>query len=230
MIEIDFNNETYVCPYCGHAQAYNTKSHDWTNAGFITHYSSRISKYESCSYKVHSFECSNKQCGKICVTTTNLSNNAQHDLLPDFTCIHFPDYIPQQIRDDYEEAVSIIDKSPKASATLFRRCLQGMIHDFWGIHEKNLNAEITKLKDEVTPSQWNAIDGLRRIGNIGAHMEADVNTIIDIEPNEAKSLQKLIELLLEKWYINRYEEEQLYADIVKTAEDKKEQRENETGN
>ncbi len=44
-----------------------------------------------------------------------------------------------------------------------------MIHDFWGIYEKNLNAEITTLKDKVTSAQWAALDGLRKIGNIGAH-------------------------------------------------------------
>ena len=43
----------------------------------------------------------------------------------------FPDYIPQAIRSDYEEACSIVNLSPKASATLSRRCLQGMIRDFF---------------------------------------------------------------------------------------------------
>ena len=43
----------------------------------------------------------------------------------------FPTYIPQAIRDDYREACLILDLSPKASATLARRCLQGMLRDFW---------------------------------------------------------------------------------------------------
>jgi hypothetical protein len=47
-----------------------------------------------------------------------------------------PDYIPEQIKDDYYEACSILNLSPKASATLARRCLQGMIRDFWGITKK----------------------------------------------------------------------------------------------
>ena len=32
-----------------------------------------------------------------------------------------------QLMDDYEEACAIVNLSPKASATLSRRCLQGMI-------------------------------------------------------------------------------------------------------
>lgn len=95
-----------------------------------------------------------------------------------------------------------------------------MIHDYWEIHEKNLNAEITSLKDKVPPAQWKALDALRKVGNIGAHMEKDVNLIIDIEPDEAKKLLKLIELLFEKWYIARHDEETLLSDIVGIADEK----------
>ena len=99
-----------------------------------------------------------------------------------------------------------------------------MIHDFWGIKEKNLNAEVTQLKGKVNLIQWQAIDGLRKIGNIGAHMEKDVNLIVDIEPDEAKKLLRLIEMLLDKWYITRHEEEDLLNEIVGIAKSKEEQR------
>ncbi len=137
---------------------------------------------------------------------------------------HYPEYIPEPIRRDYEEANLILERSPKAAATLLRRCLQGMIHDFWKINEKNLNAEITQLKEKVSPTLWQAIDGLRKIGNIGAHMEKDVNLIIDIEPDEAKKLLRLIEMLFEKWYVERHKEEVLLGEIVGIAEDKEKQR------
>lgn len=45
-------------------------------------------------------------------------------------------------------------------------------------------------------------------------MEKDINLIVDIEPDEAQKLIKLIEHLLEQWYINRHEQEELYADII----------------
>jgi hypothetical protein len=31
-----------------------------------------------------------------------------------------------------------------------------------------------------------AIDHVRKIGNIGAHMEADINVIVEVEPKEAQ--------------------------------------------
>lgn len=139
-------------------------------------------------------------------------------------CQHFPDYIPQAIRNDYEEACAVLNLSPKSSATLCRRCLQGMIRDFWGIHEKNLNAEITALKGKIPIAQWNALDALRGIGNIGAHMEHDVNLIIDIEPGEAIKLLRLIELLIKDWYVARHDQEELYEQITSIGVEKQQQR------
>ena len=99
-----------------------------------------------------------------------------------------------------------------------------MIHDFWDIHEKNLNAEITKLQDRIPPSMWKALNGIREIGNIGAHMEQDVNLIVEIDIAEAKKLQKLIELLFDKWYIARHDEEELYNDISDISDKKQTER------
>jgi hypothetical protein len=234
MIDINFDNYTYTCPYCGHEQAYTQDSHGNTHIGFNSGLLSRGATLTADArkdiFKIHWFKCSNKKCLKVCITAINALDGKQIDIMPKVTIKHFPDYIPQQIRNDYEEASTIIDDSPKAAATLFRRCLQGMIHDFWGIKEKNLNAEISSLQGKVPVTQWKAIDSLRQIGNIGAHMEKDVNVIVDIDVNEAKTLQKLIELLIEKWYKNRYDEEQLYASITHTADEKKEQRKNESDN
>lgn len=182
---------------------------------------------ENACIDLYVLRCNNRECQKVTLIAWNSITKKQYDILPHIECKHFPDYIPQQIRNDYEEGCAVIQESPKAAATLFRRCLQGMIHDFWGIKERTLNLEITALKEKVSDNQWKALDGLRKIGNIGAHMESDVNLIIDIESQEAQKLQKLIEVLLKQWYVDRHEEECLYAEIVQTAEDKEEQRNNE---
>ena len=223
MINVDFEKETYTCPYCGHIQAFSGR-HVVNKSGFAFFYGGIITGDEYASYIIHSFRCANKDCGKICVTSLNAETQEQFDILPQVTMNHYPEYIPEQIRKDYEEANLILERSPKAAATLLRRCLQGMIHDFWGIKERTLNEELTQLKGKVSLIQWQAIDGLRKIGNIGAHMEKDVNLIIDIEPDEAQKLLRLIEMLLEKWYITHHEEESLLSEIVGIAKNKEEQR------
>ena len=136
----------------------------------------------------------------------------------------FPSYIPKAIRQDYEEACAIVTLSPKASATLSRRCLQGMIRDFWGITKPTLNKEIDELQDKIPADLWSSIDALRQLGNIGAHMEKDTNVIVDIDPDEANSLIQLIELLMKEWYINREERKKLFSNIITTNQTKQSER------
>ena len=99
-----------------------------------------------------------------------------------------------------------------------------MIRDFHGITKSRLIDEIDALQGIVSASQWKAIDSLRSIGNIGAHMEKDINTIVEVDPNEAEKLLKLIELLIDKWYIARHDEEELLANISNIANNKKQQK------
>lgn len=115
-------------------------------------------------------------------------------LLPESSGKPQPDFIPRPIREDYFEACKIRDLSPKASATLARRCLQGMIRDFCGITKARLIDEINELKAQVlaerapkgvSDDSVEAIDAVRKIGNIGAHMERDIDLIIDVDPDEA---------------------------------------------
>jgi len=135
-----------------------------------------------------------------------------------------PDYIPQQIRSDYEEACLICDLSPKASATLSRRCLQGIIRDFHGIARPKLAHAIDAIQDMVDADMWGAIDAVRRVGNIGAHMEQDVNVIVDVEPEEAELLTSLIEQLFREWYVWRHQRQQKLGQLKAIAEEKERQR------
>ena len=204
MIQFDYMQKSYVCPFCQKTQALNNTSFVKQQIGFCaaSGFVPQEAEDRLTSLKICSIKCSNPKCEKITVLAMNYGMTGRVcDIIPKKVIRQFPDYIPQQIRNDYEEATSILNDSPKAAATLLRRCLQGMIHDYWGIYEKNLNAEITALKDKVTQTQWAAIDSLRKMGNIGSHMEQDVNLIIDIDSDEARRLMRLIETLFNKWYI-----------------------------
>ena len=208
----------YICPYCG----YSSVDNEFVTTVFSSQFSVshgvlqapvhvRISKCPHCELYSYGFSAPN-------------NGHPFTYLYPPARISIIPDYVPQAIRSDYTEAVLILHASPKASATLARRCLQGMIHDFWNIHEKNLNAEITALNGNIPSAQWKAIDGLRKLGNIGAHMEADVNHIVDVDPKEAEKLIRLIELLIKEWYIARYDAEQLYTEITEISDAKEAER------
>jgi hypothetical protein len=176
--------------------------------------------------------CPNKECGEYCLAAgVQDYRQEKYDkvygpekdtwkLVPRSSAEVYPDYIPALIRADYEEACAICALSPKASATLSRRCLQGMIRDFWGIQKGRLVDEIDALQGKVDAETWQAIDAVRTLGNIGAHMEKDINIIIDVDPDEAVQLTKLIEILMEEWYIARHERQKHLESIAQLAQKK----------
>lgn len=141
-----------------------------------------------------------------------------------------PDYVPEAVREDYYEACLIRDLSPKASATLTRRCLQGMIRDFAGISKSRLVDEIDALRRAVesgeadrsiTPETVEAIDHVRGVGNIGAHMEKEIDRIVPVDPGEAQALIELVEMLFDEWYGARERRKTRLARIELIAGEKK---------
>lgn len=217
----------FKCPFCGQFMSISSltvSTHYISFAGRLSLGYTGADPYLA----IKIYRCPNDACRKETVIAEGENGyigGKAVSIYPETIYRHFPDYVPEPIRNDYIEARLIQQKSPKASATLSRRCLQGMIRDFWKITGKNsLFAEIDAIKELVPASQWAAIDATRKIGNIGAHMEKDVNTIIDVEPAEADSLLQLIELLIDKWYISRHDEEELYSSITKTKDEKEAQK------
>lgn len=146
----------------------------------------------------------------------------QWTLIPDTKAKIFPGYIPEPLLEDYGEAYSIMELSPKSAATLARRCIQGMIRDFWGIKKSRLIDEIDALKGKIDPLVWDSIDAVRKVGNIGAHMEKDINVIVDVEPKEAELLIQLVEMLFVEWYVHRENRKGKLNKIVELAKNKEE--------
>ena len=144
----------------------------------------------------------------------------QWHLIPASRAKVFPDYVPKPVIDDYNEACLICEGGPKASATLSRRCLQGIIRDFWKVKHGKLVNEIEQIKDKVDSLTWEAIDSVRKVGNIGAHMETDINLIVDVDPNEAELLIGLIETLIRDWYVAREDRKTRLIEIKKIANQK----------
>lgn len=189
--------------------------------------------------------CANPECNKLTISfsvaphtgahtsgySVELKNSLYHRrALPNSYAKPQPDFIPRPLVEDYQEACLILNDSPKASATLARRCIQGMIRDFCAIKRGTLAKEIEALASAlqegnapsgVTSETVEAIDHVRSIGNIGAHMEGDINVIIPVDAGEAHSLIELIEMLFEEWYIARDVRRRKLASISKIGADKK---------
>lgn len=216
---------TWCCPFCNHLATITD-----TNAGTGRYEFYLNSKYGQQAVQTQVIVCPNPDCKEYTLTVTlhdhtnrggpwrDLDAKKIWKLIPQAAIKVFPDYVPRPIIGDYEEACLIRDLSPKASATLSRRCIQGIIRDFWGITKGRLIDEIEALKDKVDPMTWVAIDAVRKIGNIGAHMEKDINLIVEVDAQEAGLLIGLIENLINDWYVVREERKKRMQDIVAVAE------------
>ena len=110
-------------------------------------------------------------------------------------------HVPQVVKEDYEEAYLIKDLSPKAAATLCRRALQAMIRDFHKIVKNTLHDELKTIKSMCDADLYEAMMGLKGIGNIGAHPEKDINLIVDVEEGEVEVLLGLLRILDSEWYV-----------------------------
>jgi len=99
-----------------------------------------------------------------------------------------------------------------------------MIRDFYGVRGRTLFAEINAIEDKTPPDVWAAIDAVRKIGNIGAHMEKDIDIIVDVDENEARLLLQLIEQLFQDWYVVRHTRQERLKAIADIAEQKDEQK------
>jgi hypothetical protein len=221
---------SWQCPFCGRHATITSQNFSSGTGKFDDH-----NKYGLRTVTWMDITCPNEACHEY-VFTLMISNSVtdahgnwqragekvQHkwQLVPAANMKILPNYVPEVIVADYKEACLIADLSPKASATLSRRCLQGMIRNFWGVSKNRLVDEIDAIKDKVDDLAWSAIDGLRKMGNIGAHMEKDINVIIDVDPDEAKLLIGLIETLVDDWYVTRHERKLRMQKLVDTAKSK----------
>lgn len=224
----------WACPFCSHDAI--LRSLDYVSGGkeFTIQDPIEGHKYLAWYYVV----CPNPKCRKYVLRvgifdcTYNDSRKEWErgatvkilDLVPSSRAKAYPNYIPKPILDDYNEACLIADLSPKASATLSRRCLQGIIRDFWKVKPGRLVDEIDQIKDMTDALTWDAIDSVRKVGNIGAHMEKDINLIVDVDPNEAGMLIGLIEIVLKDWYVNKEERKNRLMQIKSIADSKEEDR------
>lgn len=106
-----------------------------------------------------------------------------------------------------------------------------MIRDFAKINvkSKRLFDEIEALEKAVevgsaprgvSIDSIEAITALRKVGNIGAHMEADIDLIVDVDPGEAQAMIGLVESLIEDWYVESHKRAARFALPVAVAEAK----------
>jgi hypothetical protein len=216
----------WTCPHCEHHVTITD------NRWEIQHHHLDIpNRTGSHTVTTQFIVCPNPECEKYTLNTTISENTIvpgerRHlgdkvsgwRLVPWGSSRTFPDYVPEAIRNDYAEACAIVALSPKAAATLARRAVQGIVRGYWGIAKNTLNQELEALKTHIGGSisqqTWGSIDAVRSVGNIGAHMEKDINIMVDVDPDEAELLIELVEKLIVDTYVAADERDQRHKKLL----------------
>lgn len=233
----------WVCPHCSIVQSVVSEKQQ----SYAVSIGLKDQREGDLVLRHSSIGCANTACRKSTIHVTVGQGSYDHSrgdysfkagvepifaqfVYPQGTAKPQPAYIPEALIEDYNEACLIRDLSPKAAATLIRRCLQGMIRDFAGISQSRLIDEVKALKAAVEDGSADrsisiesvdAIDAVRSIGNLGAHMERNINEIVEVESGEAQALIELVEMLFEEWYGARQKRQERLAGIqaIKASKD-----------
>lgn len=181
--------------------------------------------------RVIAVACPNQLCGQLHVTSTlhalrddgagNLlpvePAARSWDMIPGPQSKELPPYAPEAAAREFSQAVQVLPVSPNAAATLARRCLQALVRDFFGVKGKLLSEELDMIKDRVDGETWEAIEAVRRSGNVELHFERGVSVMADADNEEPQLLIGLIEYLVENWYVARRRRQQRLATIKNLA-------------
>lgn len=132
-------------------------------------------------------------------------------IYPDFEGVQPPNQdLSEDIKFDYQEAASILQKSPRGSATLLRLAIQKLCKEL-GEDGKNINNDIKNLVAKGLPlAVQKSLDIVRVIGNEAVH-PGQIDISDDIET--AKALFKLVNLIAEKIITEKKEVEEIYNSL-----------------
>lgn len=117
--------------------------------------------------------------------------------------------VPVGLAEDFREAVAVFADSPKASAALSRRCLQGLLREYGknkkgeSISEGNLATEIDQVLPSLPSTLAHAVDAIRNIGNFAAHplKETATGQVLPVEEGEADWCLDVLEALFDYYFV-----------------------------
>lgn len=128
--------------------------------------------------------------------------------------------VPEVLKNDYVEAVLVLDISAKASAALSRRILQSILNE-QGYLGRDLAKQVDAVLNESNAAKVlplyvrDKIDVIRNFGNFSAHPVTDTTTlqIIDVEPEEAEWCLEIVSDLFEHYYVRPAADARKLADL-----------------
>jgi hypothetical protein len=109
--------------------------------------------------------------------------------------------MPPQIRKLYEEARGVLPASPRASATLLRVALEGLLEEA-GYRQERLADRLEKAREDgkLSAGTYKLAEVLRYAGNVAAHYEP-----WKIDPSQGEEDREMVRKLFE--FVNEVTDE-----------------------
>ncbi len=114
----------------------------------------------------------------------------------------FPKNIPENIIEDYNEAVVSLS-TPKASAAFARRCLKNLLKEISNCEVATLSASAKEAKKHLPQDISESLENVISLGKIKENPLKDdaEGQIVDVEPNEPESILDSIEIIAKNFYL-----------------------------
>jgi hypothetical protein len=196
IVQPQFQLAAFNCPFC------NAYAHmDWMKRINVNY-----------RFMVSTATCAKCDQASIWRTQMNQNNNAPLEtqmIYPDVSVSVIPENdMPYDVKADFEEAKSVFQKSPKASAALLRLALQKLLKHL-GEPGENINKDIGSLVEKglLNAGVQRAADTVRITGNNAVH--PGVMNDDDIDYIAAKMFD-LINFIVKKTITEPREIEEIY--------------------
>lgn len=169
-----FKEQQFNCVHCGvYAKQYWSQLH-------------------AHAYMSNYFICRCEHCDK-----KSLWKSATETILDPMATIHLPAHedMPEEIKSLYNEALGVVDLSPKSAGALLRLAIQHLM-PLIGVNTGKLDKDIAKLVSEGLNEQvQQALDYCRVIGNNAVHPN---EISLDDTPDMVHTMFEMINFIIEE--------------------------------
>lgn len=209
-LDRNLEKRSYICPHC-HAYAGMEKSGYKISLNYM-------GAYLDSSHNI--FEEQNTKSDKLTIVTCRACNKIQLWINNDMVFPNSPNTpaanedMPENVKEIYNEATGIFEKSPRASAALLRLGVQLLCKEL-GEKGENINNDIAALVQKgLSVKIQRALDIIRVIGNNAVHPGTiDLNDSKEI----AGSLFNVLNLIVDEMITKPKEIDALYDKLPPSA-------------
>ncbi len=198
----EFGLDAFNCPFC------NAFAHQqWRNLYYT--YWNEIKKWEEENPKILTSTC--LKCKNEAIWISKIM------MYPDHSGIEHPNEdLDDAIKEDYLEAASILQKSPRGAAALLRLAVQKLCKQL-GESGKNINNDIASLVKKGLPEEvQQSLDVVRVIGNEAVH-PGELDLKDDIKT--AKDLFDLVNFIADEMITRRKKRDELFNKLPQEKKD-----------